>query len=396
MTGASSTNQTSESTALAGPEPAAAAPPHAPVVLVVDDTTTNRVLLEAILRREGFRTVSASDGPEARELARREQPDIILLDVMMPEESGFDCCTRLKADPATEEIPVLFISTLSEVEDKVRGLRAGGVDYISKPFHAEEVLARVRVHLRIRQAMAEVVSAQRARLEELRDAQRAILVQPAELPGASFGVYYQPRDEAGGDFYDVVAIDERTYGYFVADVSGHGLGAAFVTSAIKALVRQYSGPAFSPLDTMRSINSVLRTVLPEEKYLTACWARWNQRSSTLSVVSAGHPPLILVRAGGAAEVVETPGDPLGVFGAVTLQSVDLRMGAGDRFFLYTDGLIEGSGAGAGRRSGLEALQSGCQQSAAAPILEAPGRIVASLGNARADDDLLLLAVEVPR
>jgi sigma-B regulation protein RsbU (phosphoserine phosphatase) len=315
----------------------------------------------------------------------------------MPGESGFETCAILQADPDTADIPILFISALEEVGDKVKGFRLGVVDCIPKPFRVEEVLARVRVHLRIREANRALVEAQRARLEELRHAQRAILVQPEDLPDAYFGVYFRPLEETGGDFYDVVQVDEQTFGYFVADVSGHGVGASFLTSAIKTLVRQYTGPLFSPLDTMRTINSVLRTVLPAEQYLTACWTRWNQRSSTLSVVSAGHPPLILVHSDGGAEAMEMAGDPLGVFGSVVLQQREARLSPGDRLFLYTDGLIESAQRhGADRRPGLASLMARCEETRALPITLAPQVIVDGLRPGLADDDLLLLGVEVPR
>jgi sigma-B regulation protein RsbU (phosphoserine phosphatase) len=372
-------------------------PSQAPSILIVDDVPLNAVMLERILSREGFRTLLAGDGPEARSLAREHKPDVILLDVVMPGETGFETCALLQADIETADIPVLFVSALDSVADKVKGLRIGGVDFISKPFQPEEVLARVRVHLKIRAANRAVMETQRARLEELRHAQRSILVNPEELPEANFGVYFRPMEETGGDFYDAIQIDDRTFGYFVADVSGHGVGASFVTSAIKALIRQYSGPLFSPLDTMRSINSVLRTVMPEERYLTACWALWNRRGETLSVVSAGHPPLIVVRPGIGMEVVEMQGDPLGVFGSVVLQQRDVRLARGCRFFLYTDGLIEDPEVhGADRRPGIEKLSLQCEATRQLPISEAPRVIVEQLRPGPAGDDLLLLGVEVPR
>jgi phosphoserine phosphatase RsbU/P len=118
----------------------------------------------------------------------------------------------------------------------------------SKPVHGEEVRARVRVHLQIGQNTRASGMPIRARLEEFRNAQQAILVRPE---GASFAVFYEPLEAAGGDFYNVVTVDSKVFGYFVADVSGHGVSAAFLTSAIKALLRQYTGPLFSAEDTMR-------------------------------------------------------------------------------------------------------------------------------------------------
>ena len=264
----------------------------------------------------------------------------------------------MKSDPATADIPIIFLSALDDVKSKVTGLKIGGVDYISKPVHGEEVLARVRVHLRIRETNRALVAQHRARLEQLRDAQQAILVRPEECPEATFAVYYKPLEGAGGDFYDVVPLDAGIFGYFVADISGHGVSAAFLTSAIKALLRQYAGPMFSPEDTMRGMDSVMRQMLGEEQYLTACYAHLNRRTRRLSVVSAGHPPLILVSRVGKAQTVEMDSDPLGMFGAAMLQRKDLRVSPGDRFFLYSDGLIESS-PGGGRREGLERLVEAC-------------------------------------
>jgi phosphoserine phosphatase RsbU/P len=367
-----------------------------PTVLVVDDLKVNTTVLGTILQREGFGVLLAHSGPEARKIAHSQSPDIILLDVMMPEESGFETCTRLKADPATADIPILFVSAQDGVKDRVNGLYLGAVDYISKPYQAEEVLARVRVHLRIREANRALAEQQRARLRQLQHAQRSILVQPEELPEANFGVCFLPMEETGGDFYDVVRIDPNTFGYFIADVSGHGVGASMLTAAIKALVRQFSGPLYSPIDTMRSINMVLRDVLPGEQYLTACWVRWNRSSSTISVVSAGHPPLVLVPHDAPAKPLVMQGDPLGVFGSVELQLEEVHIRPGDRFYLTTDGVIESPVlAGGGRATGLSALMAECEAARTIPIGEAPRAILRKLRADEVHDDLLVLGVEVP-
>ena len=124
---------------------------NTPTILIVDDMATNVEIVQSVLASEGFRTLTANDGPSARVLSRTEQPDLILLDVVMPGETGFETCARLKSDPATADIPIIFLSALDDVKSKVTGLKIGGVDYVPKPVNGEEVLARVRVHLRIRE-----------------------------------------------------------------------------------------------------------------------------------------------------------------------------------------------------------------------------------------------------
>ncbi|MFN3361948.1 MAG: response regulator [Pseudanabaenaceae cyanobacterium] len=119
------------------------------VILIVDDNPTNLNVLSDVLDEAGFEVRVAQNGKIALERAAYDPPDLILLDVMMPGLNGFETCERLKADPQTAEIPVIFMTALSETVDKVRGLALGAVDYVTKPFQQEEVIARVRTHLQI-------------------------------------------------------------------------------------------------------------------------------------------------------------------------------------------------------------------------------------------------------
>ncbi len=119
-------------------------------ILVVDDTIANLRLLVNLLVERGYKVRPASNGSMALAAARTEPPDLILLDIVMPNMDGYEVCEHLKADELTCEIPVIFISAINEVLDKVKALSIGGVDYITKPFQVEEVLARVETHLEIR------------------------------------------------------------------------------------------------------------------------------------------------------------------------------------------------------------------------------------------------------
>jgi DNA-binding NtrC family response regulator len=131
-------------------------------VLVVDDDAASLSALFECLRRAGYRVLVAQDGSSSLERAAQAKPALILLDVMMPDIDGFETCRRLKADPATADIPVLFLTALSDTSEKVKGFEAGAVDYLTKPFQWEEVLARVRTHLRLRAAERELVETNRS------------------------------------------------------------------------------------------------------------------------------------------------------------------------------------------------------------------------------------------
>ena len=119
-------------------------------ILIVDDEVANLKLLKELLSRKGYQ-VRFSDRPQlAIDSALEQPPALILLDVRMPEMDGFEVCRRLKQDERTRDIPIIFISALQDVQDKIRGFEAGGVDYITKPIQEEEVLTRVRSHLELR------------------------------------------------------------------------------------------------------------------------------------------------------------------------------------------------------------------------------------------------------
>jgi len=134
-------------------------------ILLVDDNPTNLQMLYQLLEKSvASKLLVAKNGETALAIARKTRPDLILLDIMMPGIDGFEVCRRLKADPATVPIPVIFLSALDETADKVKGLQLGAVDYVSKPFQAEEVVARVNTHLTIHRLNREVQE-QRDQLE---------------------------------------------------------------------------------------------------------------------------------------------------------------------------------------------------------------------------------------
>ncbi|PSR19072.1 histidine kinase [filamentous cyanobacterium CCP3] len=133
-------------------------------ILVVDDTPTNLEVLFDFLSNAGFKVLFAEDGESAIEKAHYAAPDLILLDILMPGMDGFETCRRLKASPSTAAIPVIFLTALTDTPDKVKGFALGAVDFITKPLQYEEVLARVKTHLRL-QALTQQLQAQNARLE---------------------------------------------------------------------------------------------------------------------------------------------------------------------------------------------------------------------------------------
>ena len=165
--------------------------PYVPVLLVVDDTPAHLQLLSAMLLQRGYRVRTAAGGQLALQAVQQEKPDLILLDINMPDLNGYEVCERLKADAALREIPVLFISALGETRDKLKAFAAGGVDYVTKPFQFKEVAARVETHLRLRRLQLELEHRNRQlqenldqlrKLETLRDNLTHMMVHDMRSP----------------------------------------------------------------------------------------------------------------------------------------------------------------------------------------------------------------------
>ena len=138
------------------------------IILIVDDTPDNLLVLFSLLEEKGYKVLLAEDGESALQIAYSKAPDLILLDVLMPDIDGFETCRRLKAKPSTKEIPVIFLTALSETVNKVQGFKLGGVDYITKPSEQEEVLVRIQTHLNL-QRMRSTLAKQNQQLKQRLD-----------------------------------------------------------------------------------------------------------------------------------------------------------------------------------------------------------------------------------
>jgi signal transduction histidine kinase len=179
----------------------------APNILVVDDTPAFLQLLTGMLKKRGYRVRPVPGGKLAIQMAQSERPDLILLDVNMPEMDGYEVCERLKADEALRQIPVVFISGMNETTGKVRAFAAGGVDYVTKPFQFEEVAARVQTHLKLRQLQVELEGQndrlqdsydQLKRLEDLQENLTHMIVHDMRSPLMGITGYLQILEEDAG------------------------------------------------------------------------------------------------------------------------------------------------------------------------------------------------------
>ncbi|MDO9214834.1 MAG: two-component system response regulator [Methylococcales bacterium] len=144
-------------------------------ILIVDDTLANLQFLAVLLKEEGYKVRPANSGKLALQAITQKKPDLILLDIKMPEMDGYQVCETLKNNPQTKDIPIIFISALSDVSDKVRAFYVGGVDYITKPFQLEEVKARVATHLQLRDYQENLAAKITEGIEEIKQLNQEII-----------------------------------------------------------------------------------------------------------------------------------------------------------------------------------------------------------------------------
>ncbi len=176
---------------------------HQPVpsIIVVDDTPANLHLLTGMLKERGYKVRPVSSGEFALQTAKHDPPDLILLDIIMPEMNGYEVCECLKADEQLSEIPVIFISALNETMDKVKAFKVGGVDYVTKPFQFEEVQARVATHLELRRQkrLIQESNEQLRKLEELRDDLVHMVVHDMRTPLTAIYGFLQTLETLEGE-----------------------------------------------------------------------------------------------------------------------------------------------------------------------------------------------------
>ena len=325
----------------ATPEPA---PESQKLILIVDDTPTNIGVISGALK-ESYKTKIATNGEKALALdSAEEKPDLILLDIVMPGMDGYEVCSRLKSDPATREIPVIFLTGQTNAEDETRGFAVGAVDYVHKPFSPSVVRARVQSHILLREARAQLAAqllALNNEIEMARQIQLSILPHSIpELPGLEIAARFLPMTTVAGDFYDFIRIDDQHIGILIADVSGHGLPSALIASMLQVALKGQSHHASEPAKVLAGLNVALCGKFAQN-FVTAAYIYMDLENHMLRYSGAGHPPLLQWRnsAGKTGQILEN-GLVLGIVEEAAYETLEFPLEPRDRHVLYTDGVLE--------------------------------------------------------
>jgi sigma-B regulation protein RsbU (phosphoserine phosphatase) len=391
-------------------------------ILVVDDAPANLQVLTGMLKERGYKARPVPSGKLALLAARKDPPDLILLDINMPEMNGYEVCRHLKADDNLRGIPVIFITALTEALDKVKAFAIGGVDYITKPFQMEELHARVETHLKLRRLQIELEEAN-ARLAKANDRMSRALRAAAKIqetflprrvprvPGTDFAWIYRPCDELAGDGLNIIPLGGEEVALYILDVSGHGVAAALLSVTMSRvlsppsepssiLVREGDVPDRLEITPPAEVADRLHRLFPYdtaiEQYATMVYGVLDVRTGEFRYVSAAHPGPVHLPAGAGPVLLESPGFPIGL-AKDPYGERSLRLAAGDRLYLYSDGVSEAmdpDGELFGDARLLEAIGRG----RSVPLPESVAALLAEVerwrGAASAQDDISILAVEV--
>ena len=320
-----------------------------PSILVVDDTPANLTLMTGLLQ-DDYQVRAATSGEKALKIACSENPpDLILLDIMMPEMDGHEVCRRLKADEKTKDIPIIFLTAMSEAEDEEKGLKLGAVDYITKPVSPPIALARIYTHITMHRQKKALILSQQMLAAEINEAADYILsALPAELNGDIVTRWkHIPSTALGGDAFGYHWVDDEHLAIYLLDVCGHGVGSALMSvSAINALRSQSlkSADFKQPASVMAAINNAFLMEDHNNKFFTMWYGVYNRLQHTLTYASAAHPPAF-IRTGDTTDKTEllelTTGNlAIGYMQDMVFKEASLELKQFNQLTVYSDGVYE--------------------------------------------------------
>jgi phosphoserine phosphatase RsbU/P len=324
-------------------------------ILIVDDSRINLKVLTDVLKAE-YKIMAAKNGEQALQAAvKNPLPDLILLDIMMPDMDGFEVCRRLKANAATREIPIIFVTGLDESTDEAKGLELGAVDYITKPISPPIVKARVKSHLALKHNMDalkeayQIIDSQKKRMEA--ELNVGYEIQMSRIPTTfppfpertefSISAILHPAREVGGDFYDFFFIDDNRLCFCIGDAAGKGVPSALFMAETKVLIRSRAKVDSSTASIITHINDELSQNNETTMFITLFIGILNVSNGELLFTNAGHNPPYLIRHGSQPELMDNRhGTVVGALENMVFKEDTLTLSKGDFIFLYTDGVTE--------------------------------------------------------
>ncbi|MEP7132110.1 MAG: SpoIIE family protein phosphatase [Acidobacteriota bacterium] len=383
-------------------------------LLVVDDVEANRDLLTRRLRQLGHSVTSVASGRGALDIVEKQEFDLVLLDIMMPEMDGYEVLARLQGNPERKHIPIIMISAVDEIDSVVKCVELGATDYLPKPFNAVLLKARVNATLekkRLRDREQLHARSLEREMEIGRQIQASFL--PGRLPtpdGWEIAAFFRPARQVAGDFYDAFTLKSGRVGIVIADVCDKGVGAALFMALFRTLIRAASELVEPSLAGMtdpaeraaaRVTNAVAltndyiaRTHGDANMFATLFFGVLDPKTGLLTYINGGHEPPVLITAGGSVTRLPPSGPALGLAPEQNFEVRRVEMHSGDLFLGFTDGVTESRSPSRDvfGEDRLLALLSPREASASALLARIEAAVSAHAAGEESFDDVTMLAV----
>jgi sigma-B regulation protein RsbU (phosphoserine phosphatase) len=313
-------------------------------VLVVDDQSDIREALRLLLKGAGYSTQMADSPDSAMAAVASCDHDLIVIDMnyafdTTSGQEGLALLDRLRV--LKQGVPVIAMTGWSTIELAVQAMQHGASDFITKPWDANHVLELFEKHLHDKAQKQTIRSSRDTELAIARRVQRKLL-PPTQFAasGLEIDCAFLPVSEVGGDLYDFFPIDAENVAFLLGDVCGKGMGAALLVATLQATIRGQGDLARDPGPLMERVNRLFFQSTRPEHFATLFFGVYNTTTRNIRYVNCGHPSAVLVRAGGASELLEPCAMVLGAFEAGTFQERSISFGPGDRLVLFSDGVSE--------------------------------------------------------
>ncbi|MFA6571668.1 MAG: SpoIIE family protein phosphatase [Bacteroidota bacterium] len=337
-----------------------------PLVLIVDGSHENIQTLSQMLLNEGYNISSAASGVEALGMLEKITPDIILLEVMMPELDGFKTCELIKNNPRLKDIPVFFLTPKSGTENIIRVFKTGGVDFVSKPYEKEELLVRMHTQIELKKTRDKLekyfneiaeINKKLINANELKDnlldiiegelasaAEYVRSLMPRSLNGKNIGTQwlFAPSSKLGGDSFGYQMLDKDNLAVYLIDVSGHGVKAALYSVSVLNMLNYLSLPNTdftNPEAVLYSLNNTYQMSSENDMYFSIWYGIYNLKSRILTYSSAGHPPALLV-SGKELSMLGCRNMVIGGLPKIKFVSKTVQIPPSSDLYIFSDGVYE--------------------------------------------------------
>lgn len=358
-------------------------------ILVVDDTEFNRVIIEEVLAAAGFTQIAmAGNGIEALASCSASMPDIIILDLMMPEMDGFEFCTEFRKNPATSSIPIIVQTAMSSVDERLKIFQHGANDLVLKPINPLELISRIKLHLTSEYALKDLARFHARVNEELALASE---MQMALLPtaehqaalAASHGLtvnsFSQPSSELGGDLWGIEPISPHQVAVYMFDIAGHGVNAAINAFRIHSLLHLKSLRTHSPAEYLSILNNRLCDLFHPGQFATFMLGVINTQTNSMDFAMAASTSPLLMQHNARPMWLDAEGFPVGILRDAHFSEQSVKFSSGDTLLLYSDALTESpqtQNAEFLENAAIETIMQKHLKSTAAPVHQLQQRALA--------------------